>query len=79
MQCSFKSTRGTIFQWKVYERGTFFEKKWYIKGQVVGPRGGAFPYKNVLSASPPGGLWEAKQKHLELKQGSSLGLVSSQP
>ena len=60
-------------------KGYLFCKKWYIKGQVVGPRGGAFPYKNLLSAPPRGVLWEAKQKHLELQQGSSLGLVSSQP
>lgn len=33
--------KGTIFQGKMYERGTF----------SVGPRGGAFPYK-TLSHSP---------------------------
>ena len=31
------------------------EKGWYINGQGVGPRGGAFPYKNFLSTPPH--LW----------------------
>ena len=35
-----------VCQWKAYERGTFFVKK-SIKG--VGPRGGASPYKHLLS------------------------------
>ena len=34
-----------FFAKKVYKKGTFFVKKWYIKGQRGGPRGGTSPYK----------------------------------
>jgi len=34
-------------------KGYFFREKWYLKGYGVGPRGGACPYKNLLS-NPPG-------------------------
>ena len=33
-------------------KGYRFRKKWYTKGWRVGPRGGASPYKHLLSASP---------------------------
>ena len=33
-------------------KGYLFREKWYIKGKGVGPRGGASPYKNLLT--PPG-------------------------
>ena len=38
--------RRAICQWKVYERGTFFKAK---RGIGVEPRGGACPYKHLLS------------------------------
>ena len=34
--------------------GHLFHEKWYMKGQGVGPREGASPYKNLLSTLPPG-------------------------
>ena len=47
--------RGTICQQKVYERGTFIVKSGIYKEQGVGPRGGATPYKHLLSIPlPPG-------------------------
>ena len=50
MECD----RGTFCQQKVYERVTSpFKTVWYIKGCVVGPRGGAPPYKTLLSIRPP--------------------------
>ena len=36
--------------------GHLFHEKWYMKGQGVGPREGASPYKNLLSTLPPRGL-----------------------
>ena len=33
--------------------GHLFHEKWYMKGQGVGPREGASPYKNLLSTLPP--------------------------
>ena len=33
-------------------KGNVFREKWYIKGLGVGPRGGAFPYKHLLSTDP---------------------------
>ena len=35
--------KGVIFQWKMYEKGTF----------SVEPRDGAFPYKTLLHSTPP--------------------------
>ena len=34
-------------------KGYLFREKWYIKGEGVGPRGGAFSYTNLLSIPPP--------------------------
>ena len=34
-------------------KGYHFCAKWYIKGSGVGPQGGAFPYKTLLSTSGP--------------------------
>ena len=46
--------------WKGYHspiegvrKGYLSRKKWYIKGQGVGPRDGASPYKNLLNTPPP--------------------------
>ena len=48
--------------WKGYHspiegvrKGHLFHEKWYMKGQGVGPREGASPYKNLLSTLPPPG------------------------
>ena len=39
---------------KRYTKGVpFLKKEWYIKGQGVGPRGGASPYRTFLSTPPP--------------------------
>ena len=59
---------GTIYQWKVYERGTFPVKKWYIKwGLGVGPQGGASPYK-TLSTTPTGTVKTTLSRHPHFKQ-----------
>ena len=46
--------------WKGYHspiegvrKGYLSRKKWYIKGQGVGPRDGASPYKNLLNTPRP--------------------------
>ena len=46
--------RGTICQYKVYERDTFFVKNgsYILEGQEVGPPGGDSPYRNLLSTPP---------------------------
>ena len=36
-----------------YAEGVLCAKKWYIKGQGGRPRGGASPYKNLLSTPHP--------------------------
>ena len=45
----------TCFVWKVYERGTFFCQKWYIKEYGVGPWDGASGDKTLLSTPRGGG------------------------
>ena len=42
---------------KGIRKGYLFWKKWYIKGQGVGPRGGASPYKTLLRTPIPGTTW----------------------
>ena len=42
---------------KVCERGYLFREKWNIKGYGVGPRGGASPYKILLSIPLSGFLF----------------------
>ena len=42
-----------FFAKKVYKKGTFFVKKWYIKGQRGGPRGGTSPYKRGGGGARP--------------------------
>ena len=58
--------------WKGYHfsiEGTrkmyLFREKWYIKEEEVGPRGGASPYKHLLSNPPPPPLGKQKtQTHI---------------
>ena len=45
--------KGVAFSNKRSTQGVPFLKKWYIKGQGVGHRGGASPYENFLSTHPP--------------------------
>ena len=56
VQLYFVCQRGTVFQLKVYERGTLLSKMVYIRDGGVGPRGRASLYKTLLSLAPPPSL-----------------------
>ena len=45
--------KGVPFSMGSMQKGYLFYQKWYIKGYGFGPRGGASPYKTLLS-TPPG-------------------------
>ena len=34
-------------------KGYLFREQWYVKGEGVGLRGGASPYKHLFSTPPP--------------------------
>ena len=46
--------KGVKFSTKGVRKGYLFSQKWYIRGEGFGPRGGASPYKTLLSSPPPG-------------------------
>ena len=52
--------RGVRFVNRRYKKGLLFSQKWYMKGQGVGPRGGASPFKTLLSTPSQPLLWKRK-------------------
>ena len=58
------------FSMEGIRNGYLFYQKWYLKGQGSGPRGGASPYKTLLSAPSPGGGgrgWKWQRAHTGLR------------